>query len=415
MKRFFTLLFLFGCIGILNAQMLTGVWRGKFEQNSLDYGSSSFSTETYKYEVQINNLETNALEGVTYSYLTTVFYGKAALKGIFNSKKNTLTIKETIMLDIKATGRTEPCLMTCYLDYKKIGKLEILTGTYTSVNARNKSDCGNGTVYLERVKDSEFEKEKFLYKNKTETSKAETKLPTTKTTIKPKSIAPVPNTSKISNKPKDKTKTTVVPKKVETISTTKAVIPKERKKVIVKQPKTIKESAKEYLVKKDKKINDDTVIVAKEVIEKPNENIVLEQKKVEAIQKPLEKVKSIPEPESDVLIQRENKLVTTIVVNSKEVILAFYDNGEIDNDIISVYKDNKLVIDKKTLSTNPIRLTLNFDDENTFYEVITVAENLGEIPPNTALMVVNYGNKRNEVSLSSDEKTNAKIIVKYVP
>jgi hypothetical protein len=408
MRLFFTSLFFIGFLSVISSQELTGIWRGKFEQNSFDLGSAAFSSETYKYEVQINNLETNALEGVTYSYLTTVFYGKAALKGIYNPKKKTLTLKETVMLDIKATGRTEPCLMTCYLDYKKIGKLEVLSGSYTSLNARTKTDCGNGTVYLERVKESDFEKEAFLNKKKTP------KPTTNKTTdiAKEKKNAKVGTSaaeseeveSSVSNKSK-KTEKSLSP------SNSSA------KKASFKSddlPKTIKPGAKDYVVKKEK---------SRAIADSSDKMLKIDEPKVQSITK-IEganknelapKPKIIPEPEAEVLTERENKLVTTIYVDSREVILAFYDNGEIDNDIISVYKDNKLVVDKKGLSTEPIRLTLNFDEENTFYELITVAENLGDIPPNTALMVVNYGNHRKEISLSSDEKTNAKIIIRYKP
>ena len=42
-----------------------------------------------------------------------------------------------------------------------------------------------------------------------------------------------------------------------------------------------------------------------------------------------------------------------------------------------------------------------------------MAENLGDIPPNTALMVINYGRKRQEVFLTSDDKKNAKVILEY--
>ena len=44
-----------------------------------------------------------------------------------------------------------------------------------------------------------------------------------------------------------------------------------------------------------------------------------------------------------------------------------------------------------------------------------LAENLGEIPPNTALMVITAGKERYEVFLSSDEQRNAKVIINYVP
>jgi len=70
------------------------------------------------------------------------------------------------MLELKISSGSEPCLMTCYLDYKKDGKLETLTGTYTSLNNKNKSDCGDGTIYLEKVPESDFTKEDFLLKKK---------------------------------------------------------------------------------------------------------------------------------------------------------------------------------------------------------------------------------------------------------
>jgi hypothetical protein len=40
------------------------------------------------------------------------------------------------------------------------------------------------------------------------------------------------------------------------------------------------------------------------------------------------------------------------------------------------------------------------------------AENLGSIPPNTALMVIYDGNKRYEVNIKSTEKTNGSVSFK---
>ncbi|MCX6208546.1 MAG: hypothetical protein NTZ59_03315 [Bacteroidetes bacterium] len=386
MKLIFTFFVLLST-SFINAQDLTGIWRGRFQQNNLDVLNSTYSTETYKYEVQINQLETNALEGVTYSYLSTVFYGKAALKGILNKKGKTLTIKETIMLDMRALGKTEPCLMTCYLDYSKSGKLEILSGTYTSVKSKDKSDCGSGTVYLEKVVESDFEKEDFLTKKKKEGPKTETR---TKEIIKPN------------------VKSTPLPKVKNDIATNKNNKKEQITKPVTQgnkptpnKPKTTKPGAENFVIKKDKTLKDTTSAIVKN------------DKPVEVI-KPEPIIKKIEDPVADVLVERENKLVNKIIVDDKNVTLEFYDNGEIDNDTISIYRDNKLIVDKKRLSTNPIVMNLRFDDINVFYEIITVAENLGDIPPNTALMVLTYGNnKRKEVFLTSDEKTNAKIIIEY--
>jgi hypothetical protein len=45
-----------------------------------------------------------------------------------------------------------------------------------------------------------------------------------------------------------------------------------------------------------------------------------------------------------------------------------------------------------------------------------VAENLGDIPPNTAYMIVTAGGiKRREIFLASNEQKNAKVIIEYKP
>jgi len=95
------------------AQDLTGVWQGKFySSGELMLGGA------YKYEVQIAD-DNGKLKGVTYSYLTTVFYGKAALVGFFRENNGTVVIKETKMLEMKASEGSDGCLMTCTLHYSK--------------------------------------------------------------------------------------------------------------------------------------------------------------------------------------------------------------------------------------------------------------------------------------------------------
>jgi hypothetical protein len=44
-----------------------------------------------------------------------------------------------------------------------------------------------------------------------------------------------------------------------------------------------------------------------------------------------------------------------------------------------------------------------------------VAENLGSIPPNTALMVITAGAKRYELFITSTEQKNAVVVVEYKP
>jgi hypothetical protein len=110
---------------------------------------------------------------------------------------------------------------------------------------------------------------------------------------------------------------------------------------------------------------------------------------------------------------RQNKLVEKLIINEKDVTVSFFDNGIIDNDSISVFVNGQLLINKKMINYTPIILSLHLTIENPIIEIIAVAENLGVYPPNTALMILSLLNKRFEVPISTDFKTNAKVIIEY--
>ena len=115
------------------------------------------------------------------------------------------------------------------------------------------------------------------------------------------------------------------------------------------------------------------------------------------------------------LTNRKAELVKEILVDTGTITLDFYDNGQIDNDTISVYANGLSVVSNKRLSTKPVSMTIRIDLKRPEQEVIMVGENLGDIPPNTALMIVNAGDKRYQLYLTSDEKKNAMVRFKYTP
>jgi len=102
-----------------------------------------------------------------------------------------------------------------------------------------------------------------------------------------------------------------------------------------------------------------------------------------------------------------------LLVNDQDVTIRLYDNGEIDDDTISVFYDKKLVVSGKRLSTVPITIKLKIDDEDTDHELVMVAENLGRIPPNTSLMIVEAGDQRFDVRITSTEQKNALVRFRY--
>lgn len=318
----------------LNAQSITGIWRGHFIQQSI-FGTS----DRYKFEVQINHLSNNSIKGVTYSYKTTVFYGKATFQGIFTKRTNNVLLKEIKLEEVKISGQSDPCLMTLYLEFSKIGKLQTLTGSYTSVNINDKLDCGSGRVYLEKVTESDFKKEDFLTKKPNQSSN-------NTSTVK---LKPGAESDLISKKQSEKKETEKTPE--------------------IELPKNQKEKESETL---------------KEEIFLPSE-----------------------------VIKRENKVANTVSIPEGKVRIEIYDNGEIDNDTVTVYHNKECIINKKMLTTKPITFSFEINKENPLHEFILYADNLGTIPPNTALMLIYSGSQRYELSLTSTIKQNAVVVIKY--
>ncbi len=100
--------------------------------------------------------------------------------------------------------------------------------------------------------------------------------------------------------------------------------------------------------------------------------------------------------------KRNNSILKTISVEHSNIKVDLYDNGEIDGDSISLFYNGKLLLSHKRLSDKPLSLNITVDDDKPLNELVMYAENLGSIPPNTALMVVMDGNSRYEVRITSD-------------
>jgi len=108
--------------------------------------------------------------------------------------------------------------------------------------------------------------------------------------------------------------------------------------------------------------------------------------------------------------KRNSELIRTIEINNPTFKVDLYDNGDIDGDSISLFYNGKLLLSHKKLSDKPLTLTLDASNDNDEpNELIMYAENLGSIPPNTALMIVTDGDKRYEIRIASDLKKSGSI------
>ncbi len=429
--------------GNLQAQNLTGIWRGTFyNPTEIAMGGSK-----YRYEVQINN-NGRETKGVTYSYQTTRFYGKASLVGVWSSSSKNLVLQEDKMLDLKITGGGDGCLMTCYLTYKKEDGKEYLEGTYTSYNMNNKNqNCGGGRVFLERVPDTDFELEDFLLKKTPDTGKPKVKpgqedflvkkpeAEATKpasgaakppaTTSKPPATKPNPSASGAkppAAKPPAATAKTPAPGAKPPATKPPAAKPPV---TATKPPAASSKPATSGTKPPAPAPKPSTGTTAKTTTQPPAKpaepaKTPAEANKVstETVKKDTEPVKPNPAPAvppPPILKERKNELFKTITTNKRTIEVSFYDNGEIDGDTISVYSNNRLIASKKGLSAKPVVIKVELSDENPEQDVVMVAENLGRIPPNTALMIVMAGDERFTVYLNSTEQKNAMVRFRYQP
>lgn len=106
--------------------------------------------------------------------------------------------------------------------------------------------------------------------------------------------------------------------------------------------------------------------------------------------------------------KRTVKDTKTIQVKNKQVKVDLYDDGEIDNDIVSVYFNRQQIVNKKSLTATAHSFTLTVEPGK-YNELVLFADNLGNLPPNTALMIITDGTSRHEVRLSADLKNNASV------
>lgn len=110
--------------------------------------------------------------------------------------------------------------------------------------------------------------------------------------------------------------------------------------------------------------------------------------------------------------QRGTTVIHTLTTASDSILLSFYDNGVVDGDVISVYVDGALMVSNTRLTELAVKKWVSLSGPQEIIEIKLVAENLGTLPPNTGLLVIQDGAARYNINFSADLQTNASIIIK---
>lgn len=133
------------------------------------------------------------------------------------------------------------------------------------------------------------------------------------------------------------------------------------------------------------------------------------------INKPVQKIAPpVTQPEK-IMASRKQSRQSRLTVDVNVLNLKVYDNGTVDNDSISIFYNGRLLLSHQRLSEKAIELTIQLDEAVSTHEITLFAENLGSIPPNTALVVVTAGNKRYELRSKASLDENAVLVFDYKP
>lgn len=124
---------------------------------------------------------------------------------------------------------------------------------------------------------------------------------------------------------------------------------------------------------------------------------------------PVKKAEILPEK----IRERKLEEQARVDINVRKINIKIYDNGTVDNDTVSVFYNGRNIVNKQRLSEDAIVLNLDLDEGVNLHEFVLYADNLGSIPPNTALIIITAGDKRYELRSSADLRKNAVLVLNY--
>jgi hypothetical protein len=349
-------------------QKLSGQWTGGFNSNGGIFGGGN----EYVLELEVKGSE---ITGYSYTYF--IISGKRCyvicrLSGSYDKPSKSMTVIEVEKVKSNTPPDFRDCLQIHYLTYMKTEGKEVLVGKWKS--AKDNVPCGTGETELER-------KQLVRVIPQTTTPPVASKNDPPKKTTSPNTTT-APKTGA----------TRSTPPVANSVTTPKTTTP----------PKTANTTSKPPTAAAKPK--------APPVAETtPNKTQTIDKNRP-SIEKP-KAPSTIAGPDINRINKRSKEIIKTIEVDSRSFRVDLYDNGQIDGDTISLYLNGKLMVSRQRLSTEAISLNITMTEDDN--ELIMYAENLGSIPPNTALMIVTVGDKRYEVNISSTEQTNGAVRFRY--
>jgi hypothetical protein len=387
----------------VSAQKLSGQWTGGFLSNGDPFGGHE-----YVLELEVDGDEVG---GYSYTYFLIMgkrYYVICKLKGSYDKASKSIVVTETEKVKANTPPDFRDCLQTHMLTYLKNGADESLQGSW--IPAPGQGNCGKGETTLKRkalVRVAPAPATEPVASNKTATAPKTGSTTKPPTTTKPSSgtAAKTGTTAKPATGATAKSGTTTKPSTGATTrsgTSAKPAAPPVAKTTQPAKPKPLGSPQSGGTREKPSPAPGKTT--TEKVLEKP----VTVEKTNRTGSQPMAPG-TISTTDMTKLEKRTKQVIKMIDVSESTFKVDLYDNGQIDGDTVSLYYNGKLMVSRKRLSTTPISLTIKLDPDKADNDLVMYAENLGSIPPNTALMVVTVGDKRYEVNITSTEQTSGTV------
>ena len=356
MRKLITLIFFIANIFFCKAQNFQGQWKGSFVDKSTSMGSWSGDRCDYVLDLEVNG---KIVSGYSYTYFSNggnKYYTICRLEGSADKKRKYVEITEVARTKTNIPVNISNSFQVHKLTWRKDGENEILEGTWLPAAGQDAKNTGYGITVLSKRQLTEISAlaKKINAKKDPASSHEKPVIASLKSKTSPI------NTLRIIKKP--------------------ALVSKIKKPVPTEITKTI---AKNLITPK----------IEEQKIETPS-NIKILPPTIKIIPPGFEK--------------RSNEVLRTVTVENATVKIELYDNGEVDGDSISLFYNGNVLLAHKRLSETPILLEIPVSS-NEINELVMYADNLGTLPPNTALMIVRDGKKRYEVRITSDLKRSGAI------
>lgn len=115
----------------------------------------------------------------------------------------------------------------------------------------------------------------------------------------------------------------------------------------------------------------------------------------------------------NVKIGRQADTLSRIVTRADSIVITISDNEVVDGDTITIFHNNEILVSRLFVSARPYKVVIPLTPGLPTHEFVLVANNLGNIPPNTALVTIEAGKERYQLKAASDMKKNAVIVFEH--